>query len=97
MKNILNDINNINSKENNINDYIICEYDIKKEKLNQLIQILNSYEELKKKDWEKNAKGIENEKEIKENCEEKDDKNEKKVKKIIENIKKEDIGKWELR
>ncbi len=30
MKNILNDINNINTEENNINNYIICEYDIKK-------------------------------------------------------------------
>ena len=55
------------------NNYIICEYDIKKDKLNQEIQILNSYEEVKRKhpydwDWE-NIKSIENEKEIKENCE----------------------------
>ena len=33
----------------------------------------------------------------KENIKRKDDKNEKEVKKNIENIKKEDIGKWELR
>ena len=33
MKNILNDINNIKSKENNYNNYIICEYDIKKDKI----------------------------------------------------------------
>ena len=55
------------------NNYIICEYDIKKNKLNQPIQILNSYEEVKRKhpkDWNwKNIKSIENEKEIKENCE----------------------------
>ena len=44
MKNILNDINNINSKENNLNNFIICEYNIKKNKLNHPIQILNSYE-----------------------------------------------------
>ena len=55
------------------NNYIICEYDIKKDKLNQQIQILNSYEEVKRKDpkdwfWEY-IKSIENEKEIKENCE----------------------------
>ena len=39
------------------NNYIICEYDIKKDKLNQSIQILNSYEEAKRKntkwDWNK--------------------------------------------
>ena len=29
MKNILYDINNNNYKENNINNYIICEFDIK--------------------------------------------------------------------
>ena len=73
MKNILNDINNIILKDNNLNNYIKCEYDIKKDKLNQLIQILNSYEEVKRKypkdwDWE-NIKVNENEKEIKENCE----------------------------
>ncbi len=72
MKNILNDINNINYKENNLNNYIICEYHIKKEKINQPIQIINSYEETKRKypdgNW-KNIKAIENEKEIKENCE----------------------------
>ena len=55
------------------NNYIICEYDIKKDKLNQQIQILNSYEEVKRKhpkDWNwEYIKSIENEKEIKENCE----------------------------
>ena len=55
------------------NNYIICEYDIKKDILNQQTQILNSYEEVKRKhpnDWDwKNIKSIENEKEIKENCE----------------------------
>ena len=55
------------------NNYIICEYDIKKDKLNQQIQILNSYEEVKRKnpkDWNwENIESIENEKEIKENCE----------------------------
>ena len=51
----------------NKNNYIICEYDIRKDKLNQPIQILNCYEEVKKEDsW---LKGITNEKEIKENCE----------------------------
>ena len=57
-------------------DEIICEYNIKtdknKEKKNKKIQILNSYEEVKRKDpyrdW-KNNKAIKNEKEIKENCE----------------------------
>ena len=39
-------INFINLKANN---YIIFEYDIKKDKLNQSIQILNSYEEVKRK------------------------------------------------
>ena len=73
MKNILNDINNIIFNDNNLNNYIKCEYDIKKDKLNQLIQILNSYEEVKRKypkdwDWE-NINVNENEKEIKENCE----------------------------
>ena len=36
------------------NNYIICEYNIKKDKLNQPIQILNSYEEVKRKydDWD---------------------------------------------
>ena len=55
----------------NINE-IICEYDIEIDKINKKIQILNSYEEVKRKDpyrdW-KNNKAIENEKEIKENCE----------------------------
>ena len=73
MKNILNDINNINIEENNLNNYIICEYHIKKKEINQPIQILNSYEEAKRKYpnycyWKK-IKSIENEKEIKENCE----------------------------
>ena len=35
MKNILNDINKINYKENNLNNYIICEYNIKKDKINR--------------------------------------------------------------
>ena len=48
MKNILNDINNINSKENNINNYIISEYDIKKDEVNQSIPILNSYNQIMK-------------------------------------------------
>ena len=56
-------------QNNNLN-YIICEYLIKQKKENN--QILNSYEEVKRKnpyrDW-KNIKAIENEKEIKENCE----------------------------
>jgi len=62
-------INFINLKGNN---FIICEYNIKKDKLNQPIGILNSYEEAKRKhprDWNwENIKIIENEKEIKENC-----------------------------
>ena len=68
MKNILNDINNINSEEN----IIVCEYDIKKGKddkddyLNQII--INSFEEAKRNfDWIK--EGTNNEDEIKENCE----------------------------
>ena len=67
-------INFINLKQNNYNsnNYIIGGYDIKKNKINEPIQILNSYEEVKRKnpdwDWE-NIKGNENEKEIKENCE----------------------------
>ena len=40
MKNISND---------NLNNYIIYEYYIKKDKLKQSIQILNSYEEVKRK------------------------------------------------
>ncbi len=56
----------------NEGESIICEYDIKIDKINKPIQILNSYEEVKRKDpyrdW-KNIKEIENEKEIKENCE----------------------------
>ena len=63
-------INFINLKRDN---YIICEYNIKKDKINQQIQILNSYEEIKRKhynDWNwRNIKVIENEKEIEENCE----------------------------
>ena len=59
-------------KENNLNNYIICEYHIKKDEVNQPIQILNSYEEAKRKDldldWQ-NIETNENEKEIKENCE----------------------------
>ena len=39
-------INFINLKENN---YIICEYDIKKDKINTPINILNCYEEVKRK------------------------------------------------
>ena len=64
--------NNLNINFINLKPYIICEYDIKKDKINKPIQILNSYEEVKRKepywDW-KNIKAIENEKEIKENCE----------------------------
>ncbi len=63
---------NLKQKNYNPNNYIICGYDIKKDKINEPIQILNSYEEVKRKhpnwDW-KNIKAIENEKEIKENCE----------------------------
>ena len=59
--------------ENNLNNYIICEYDIKKEKLNHSIQILNSYEEVKRKynenRFQNYIQGFQNEKEIKENCE----------------------------
>ena len=72
MKDILNYIGRVDFEKNNPNNYIICEYNIKKDKLNQPIQILNSYEEVKRKkpDWDwKNIKAIENEKEIKENCE----------------------------
>ena len=46
--------------------YVICEYDINKDEIYKTIQILNSYEEVKRKnpdwDWE-NIKAIENEKE----------------------------------
>ena len=49
-------------------NYIICEYNIKKEKINEPIQIINSYEEAKRQ-YREYIKGIENEKEIKENCE----------------------------
>ena len=52
---------------NNKNNYIICEYDIKKDKLNKPIQILNCYEEAKKEN--SSLIGINNEKEIKDNCE----------------------------
>ena len=65
-------IYNKNDEIKKTNNYIICEYNIKKDKLNQPIQILNSYEEAKRKnpDWDwKNIKAIENKKEIKENCE----------------------------
>ena len=33
MKNIVNDINNTNYEENNLNNYIICEYYIDEDKL----------------------------------------------------------------
>ena len=55
MKNILNDIGAVDHEKNNLNNYIICEYDIKKDKINKPIQILNSYEEVKRKyprDWD---------------------------------------------
>ena len=49
----------------NNNNYILCEYDIKKE--NELIRILNCFEEAKKeKSW---FEGINYENEIKNNCE----------------------------
>ena len=57
-----------NGSERN-NNYIICKYEIKENKLNKPIQILNSYENvIKKNSWYQN-KGNENDKEIKDNCE----------------------------
>ena len=56
----------------NLNYYIICEYDIKKDTIIQQIQILNCYEEVIRKYLNgigKIIKVIENEKQIKENCE----------------------------
>ncbi len=56
----------------NLNYYIICEYDIKKDTIIQQIQILNYYEEVIRKYLNgigKIIKVIENEKQIKENCE----------------------------
>ena len=59
---------NLKSKKENINNYIICKYEITESKINQPIQILNCYENaVKNNSWFKN-KGIENCKEIKENC-----------------------------
>ncbi len=64
LKNIL-DINIIDLKESS--NFIIYEYEITKDKLNEPIRILNSYEDAKKQySW---IEGISNEKEIKENCE----------------------------
>ena len=73
MKYILNDINDKNFSQNKCNNtsdnFIICEYDIKNK---DNVQILNCYEEIKKKhpkwNWDKIG-GVGNEKEIKENCE----------------------------
>ena len=53
-------------KKGNFN-FISCEYNIKKDKINKPIKILNSYENAKKE--EKWIGGIKNEKEIKDNCE----------------------------
>ena len=54
--------------ENQLNEnYIICEYNINKEKLSESIQLLNSYEEARKDD--SFLKGIENEMELKNKCE----------------------------
>ena len=72
MKNILEDINNFNSKENNVTTYIISEYDINEDKLNQLnshekdkIEVKREYDNMDRK----NIKSIENKNEIKENYE----------------------------
>ena len=62
---------NDNYKETNLErnkNYIICKYEIKENQLNKPIQILNSYENvIKKNSWYQN-KGNENDKDIKDNC-----------------------------
>ena len=58
----------IDNNENEINNYIIAEFDIKED--NQNIRIINSYEQYYKEyPWGKYEKEYENEKELKENCE----------------------------
>ena len=46
---------------------LICEFEINQKELNNPIQILNCYEEIKKRD--SSFQGVENENELKENCE----------------------------
>ena len=59
---------NVNILDINVNNnYIICEYEIIKDKLKTPIRIFNSYEECKKEIF--SFEGINNEKEIKDNCE----------------------------
>ena len=56
---------NFEGKKGN-NNYICCEYNIKKEEINKPIKIFNSYESAKREDkW---LDGINNDKEIKDNC-----------------------------
>ena len=52
-------------------NYIISEIEIKEDDINKVIRIINSFEEMKRKNkWKENKKDYkyENEKEIKENC-----------------------------
>jgi len=72
----LNQNNNIKNniqiieKQNNKNNYIIAEIEIKEEYINRDIRIINSYEQCNKEQkWLKYKEENENEKEIKENCE----------------------------
>ena len=63
---------NINFLNLNEENNILCEYNIKSEELNKSIQLLNSYENVKRNHPEvlwNYIKEVENEKEIKENCE----------------------------
>ena len=76
--NIISIINHIKNYTNNKNNYIIAEIEIKEGDVNKKINIISSYESMKKingrKDREDDYK-YENEKEIKENCEIKIDNN----------------------
>jgi len=71
--NIISIFNHIkNYYNNNKNNYIIAEIEIKEEDINKKILIINSYEEVKRINSWKNKEDdykYENEKEIKENCE----------------------------
>ena len=69
---IINHIKNYNNKNKNEKNYIIAEIEIKEEDVNKKIQIINSFEEFKRRDkinGKEDDYKYENEKEIKENCE----------------------------
>jgi len=70
--NIISIFNHIKNYTTDKNNYIIAEIEIKEEDINKEIQIINSFEEVKRiNEWkdDKDDYKYENEKEIKENCE----------------------------